>query len=1137
MNFLKHSFLLAACLTFCPIASAQITAFPYQESFDAASPPTLPASWMSSQQRTPGVNDFTTTSSSPHSLPNAVLSTNATIAQEITSPVFEFIDDIPDSISFFTRRSSTHLAPVVLELSFNGGLTFDLQVGDTLLNTVSSVYIRHAFPLPAIPDTAASAVFRWRISPASSGTTGTFRIDDVLITTKVLDDLALVTTATLPPYPIAADSIDILSAVLNEGLRKSTGFSLEAYLDDNLDSTAQLTELITLAQSDIALAPGESTTITLSINPLPAGSHLIILQLQYLPDRKPENNIRFQNLFIGVPRSSVVVNEIMYAPSGSEPEWIELYNASADSINLQSWIVSDVDTSSGVMITGESFLLTPAGFVLITDDSAALRDIHPEIQDRIFNAPSLPVFNNSGDLVLIVDQRGAVMDSLPYSPDWGGDVGGTSLERIDPAGPALLASNWGTSRSPTGSTPGATNSLAQKDHDLQLRSLTLNPPVLVSDDSAWVIGQIVNLGKNEASTFVFSLYHDLDADSSAEPEERLLSVPSTGKLAPGDSIDLPVTIVTPEAVSGLLISVLYYLPDNDTTNNVGFLPFLVGQPAGSVLINEIMYAPPSGMPEWIEIYNASNDTVDIREWMTGNRLAGNRYVISHDKQYLSPDQLVVITKDTALLHSAYPALSVESVIQVEELPTFLWNNTGDAVVFVDHTGSIVDSLFYSTDWGGGNGASLERIDSELQSTDSSNWATSVDPTGGTPAKANSVVRLPNDLMIVRIVSVSGGPADQIAIPILVRNNGRLESGPFSLILYADSDVDSVGSSDEEVATAFHNLPLSAQESLVVSLTWRQPPSGIHTLIASLEYEPDMRPSDNVAFGTVSIGFPLGTLVINEIMYAPLSGTAEYVEFYNAGDASIDLSGWAISDTPREDGTPNSYDLSMTRRLLNDGEFFLLASDSSLLAPFPNLGSAEQRLVNMTAGGLSLNNEGDGIILRDASGRAIDSLMYEPSWHHPGVIDRTGRSLEKVNPLLPGFDKRNWSTCTRTNGGTPGEQNSLYVADLPTNARLSFSPNPFSPDGNGHEDFTIVHYQLPSKVSTISITIYDVRGRLIRRLATNEPAGANGSVVWDGRDGDNQKARIGMYVVYIEAISSAGGAIQTAKAVVVLAARL
>ena len=68
-------------------------------------------------------------------------------------------------------------------------------------------------------------------------------------------------------------------------------------------------------------------------------------------------------------------------------------------------------------------------------------------------------------------------------------------------------------------------------------------------------------------------------------------------------------------------------------------------------------------------------------------------------------------------------------------------------------------------------------------------------------------------------------------------------------------------------------------------------------------------------------------------------------------------------------------------------------------------------------------------------------------------------------------------------------------------------------------------------------MYDVNGRMIRTLADGEPSGSHGEIIWDGYNDDHEKARIGIYVLLLEALDSNGGNIQTAKGVVVVAAKM
>jgi flagellar hook assembly protein FlgD len=70
-----------------------------------------------------------------------------------------------------------------------------------------------------------------------------------------------------------------------------------------------------------------------------------------------------------------------------------------------------------------------------------------------------------------------------------------------------------------------------------------------------------------------------------------------------------------------------------------------------------------------------------------------------------------------------------------------------------------------------------------------------------------------------------------------------------------------------------------------------------------------------------------------------------------------------------------------------------------------------------------------------------------------------------------------------------------------------------------------------------LKIFDVRGRLVKWLLNNRPSAGHGEVIWDGTHNDGAKARIGMYIIYLEAINAQNGVIETSKRTVVLAGKL
>src|SRR5512143_1516535 len=78
------------------------------ERFDSVVPPDIPPGWISSRNRSALQNDFVSAASGARSLPNALLSVNATVSQEVITPAVSFRGRAPGALSFSLRRSATH---------------------------------------------------------------------------------------------------------------------------------------------------------------------------------------------------------------------------------------------------------------------------------------------------------------------------------------------------------------------------------------------------------------------------------------------------------------------------------------------------------------------------------------------------------------------------------------------------------------------------------------------------------------------------------------------------------------------------------------------------------------------------------------------------------------------------------------------------------------------------------------------------------------------------------------------------------------------------------------------------------------------------------------------------------------------
>jgi hypothetical protein len=274
------------------------------------------------------------------------------------------------------------------------------------------------------------------------------------------------------------------------------------------------------------------------------------------------------------------------------------------------------------------------------------------------------------------------------------------------------------------------------------------------------------------------------------------------------------------------------------------------------------------------------------------------------------------------------------------------------------------------------------------------------------------------------------------------------------------------------------------------------------------------------------------VVINEIMFDPLNGQKEWFEIYNRTGSAVSLNGWSFHDRPTASGRTKACRLSCT---IQPGSFLCIAADSSLLELFSFYSSDQYVILNQAS--FSFNNDSDAVVLCDASGKTIDSVAYSANWHNPGLRDVSGRSLERIDPDGASNSSNNWSTCSDPAGGTPGRANSLFRTVQQTEKTVTVSPNPFSPDGDGFEDVCTIKFKLPYVSALITARIFDVKGRLVRTIANVRYSSGNGEISWDGMDDQNRRARIGVYILFLEASDAQSRQYTTSKNAIVVAGKL
>ncbi|MCK7521982.1 MAG: lamin tail domain-containing protein [Ignavibacteriales bacterium] len=303
-----------------------------------------------------------------------------------------------------------------------------------------------------------------------------------------------------------------------------------------------------------------------------------------------------------------------------------------------------------------------------------------------------------------------------------------------------------------------------------------------------------------------------------------------------------------------------------------------------------MYSPINGEPEWIEIFNNSTDSINMKNWSVTDVLTTPVTTKINDDFYLKGNSFLVLAKDTTL--QFYHRIIPSKVIKVN-LPVL--NNDVDGVVLKDNRGMTIDSVKFSSDWGGTGGKSLERISLSTGSNLAGNWGSSLDIELSTPGRINSITPKQFDLSIAAITFQPRFPVsgENVFINAKVKNNGSSSANNFSLEFLVDTDSNLIV---DQLLSRIDGLTLTANDSS--SFVSTVPITNLRSKVltaARIIFTSDEDTLNNYAEKSVEPGFPERSIIINEVMYAPVSGEPEWIELVNISEKTIDIKDWSVSD--------------------------------------------------------------------------------------------------------------------------------------------------------------------------------------------------------------------------------------------------
>lgn len=533
------------------------------------------------------------------------------------------------------------------------------------------------------------------------------------------------------------------------------------------------------------------------------------------------------------------------------------------------------------------------------------------------------------------------------------------------------------------------------------------------------------------------------------------------------------------------------VPSCTTTRDAYVLPIQNSR----VVINELMVDPTPmvGLPdlEWIELVNISGARVNLEGWEL--RVGSTSRLLS--ACWVEPgDYVILCDEDSA------EALAEWGQVLGFQMPAL--RNSGNRVTLLSTNGEVEDEVNYSDSWypdipKRNGGWSLERIDPDRSCGEHANWTVSMDPSGGTPGKQNSVFAANPDEEIPGIKNVGVVSPNLVVItftePVVADSSCFYLSG-------------GLGTPDRLEFLSASVLHLIWDAGLPLNVTLQLTTQGISDLCGN------SMPRLSSPIQWIQLG--PGDVVVNEILFNPLPGGCDFVEVLNRSSKRVDAGLIQIAGRDNLGELRQKTGLGTTGVVLEPGDLMAVCVSKEGITTFYT--TVCESCIHEIPSIPSYNNGEGWVVLLDGNERVIDEFHYTEEMHHPLIGNVKGVSLERSNPDLDASAPGNIHSASAAVGfATPGYKNSQSIAEPSRKASLAIRNPTFSPNDDGYNDQLVIHYTMPSQGWMANAWIFDLSGTPMVTLAGNLILSTEGDLVWDGSDPTGSMLPPGPYVLMIE----------------------
>ncbi len=576
----------------------------------------------------------------------------------------------------------------------------------------------------------------------------------------------------------------------------------------------------------------------------------------------------------------------------------------------------------------------------------------------------------------------------------------------------------------------------------------------------------------------------------------------------------------------------------------GLCLYLTGGALGAeIVITEVLADPESeSKGEFVELYNTGDAPVDLDGWSLGDTRDTNDTITDYNGPHdtgrmgtvLAPGAFAIVVDpdydgmyNDRINGGGAPASLLMLTVKADRT---LGNGLGNSsdLVFIGKDGITTDSFAW-TESAGGNGISWERKRNDLPVEDN-NLSPSMHPDGSTPGFRNSVATDPPEMPKPEEPTEPEEPEEPVEPEEPTEPEEPVEPEEPEEPAEPEEPTEPTEPVEPEEPTEPEE-PVEPEEPTepeepVEPEEPTEPEEPVEPEEPEEPTEPEEPEEPVVPTDPITPPAPdqsTSNVFINEIMFNPGPSGSEWIELHNSGNNEVNITGWSL----RLGHVERTRILSESSIALESQGYLVIAHDTDLFKQ--NFPTFDGQVLEATGGWERLRNSGARLLLLDAGGSVIHETEYDEE-----TSPEPGRSAELVHP---DFEPQIWGPSAAAQGGTPGQRNSLYVSSIPEEVSLHVSNNPFSPDGDNHEDVCLVTIDLPASHGILHAMVFDINGRFLKTLIDQTAVASRHVFTWDGTDQDGRRLPVGPYILYVEQLLPTLNRLTASKHLVVIASSL